>query len=171
VRPVRRPGAGNSRRDRGLLLGHLLGDVPVDRELDVNGRNRHPLYDLLTNQSDSSGRNGDVDWNFEKFLVSPRGEPVARFRPSMSPDAHEVIETLESILPGTAVPRWTTKPASEIEAGDRVRLQSGAELTATRVEETFLGREELICLIEDTPARWLAQPVTRKTAVEVLTAS
>jgi hypothetical protein len=75
------------------------------------------------------------------------------------------------VLPGSAAPHWSIRPASETEVGDRVRLPNGAELTVTRVEEAFLGREELICLIEDTLARWLAQPVTRDAEVEVLTAS
>ena len=143
---------------------------PLTEKLDVNGHNRHPLYTLLTRQPDRAGRAGDVQWNFEKFLVSPRGEPVARFRPTTVPDADELLEAVESVLPGGGAPRWSTRPACEVEPGDRVRLRSGAELTVTRVEEAFLGNEELICLIEDTPARWLAQPVPREAEVDVLIA-
>jgi glutathione peroxidase len=143
---------------------------PLTEKLDVNGQNRHPLYSLLTVQSDSSGSAGDVQWNFEKFLVSPRGAPVARFRPTTVPEAEELLEALESVLPGTAAPEWVTRPASEVEPGDRVRLPGGAELTVTRIEDGFLGRAELLCLIEDTPSRWLAQPVTRETEVGVLSA-
>src|SRR5215472_4125726 len=79
---------------------------PLTEKLDVNGHNRHPLYTLLTRQPDRSGNAGDVQWNFEKFLVSPRGEPVARFRPTTVPDADELLEALESVLPGTAAPEW-----------------------------------------------------------------
>jgi glutathione peroxidase len=40
-----------------------------------------------------------VQWNFEKFLVSPAGEIVARFRPSVEPEDDRVIATIESVLP------------------------------------------------------------------------
>src|SRR4051812_37445032 len=42
---------------------------PITAKTDVNGRRRHPLYGELTRQPDPGGRAGDVDWNFEKFLV------------------------------------------------------------------------------------------------------
>ena len=45
------------------------------------------------------GDGGDVKWNFEKFLVSPDGEVVARFRPKVLPDAEQVIEAIEAQLP------------------------------------------------------------------------
>jgi hypothetical protein len=134
----------------------------------VNGRARHPLYEQLTALPDRSGVAGDVQWNFEKFLVSPRGEPVVRFRPTTPPEADDLVEAIESNLPGRASPVWTTRPASEIGPGDRVIVPGGTELTVSRVEERFLGRDELICLVEDTPARWLAQPVQAGAEVKVL---
>lgn len=71
---------------------------PLTEKLDVNGQKRHPLYRELTRAPDTEGEAGDVEWNFEKFLVSPAGEVVARFRPQTLPDAPEVISALESIL-------------------------------------------------------------------------
>jgi glutathione peroxidase len=141
---------------------------PLTEKLDVNGPARHPLYALLTEQPDESGRAGDVQWNFEKFLVSPRGETVARFRPTTLPDDVELVAAIESVLPGGAVPSWSTRLAGEVVPGDRVRLRAGAELTVSRIDDSFLGRDELICLVEDTPARWVAQPLERGSAVEVL---
>jgi len=48
---------------------------------------------------DTDGEGGDVQWNFEKFLISPSGEVVGRFRPTVLPDAPEVIEAIEANLP------------------------------------------------------------------------
>ena len=48
---------------------------------------------------DAEGNAGDIQWNFEKFLVAPDGEVVARFRPMVLPDAPEVIEAIEANLP------------------------------------------------------------------------
>ncbi len=66
---------------------------------DVNGPGRHPLFVELTKATDAEGESGDVQWNFEKFLVAPGGEVVKRFRPRTEPDAREVVEAIEAILP------------------------------------------------------------------------
>ena len=72
---------------------------PLLEKTDVNGENRHPLYTELTKTADSNGQAGDIQWNFEKFLVAPDGEVVNRFRPRTEPDAPEVITAIEAVLP------------------------------------------------------------------------
>jgi glutathione peroxidase len=72
---------------------------PMTEKLDVNGPERHPLYGTLTATADEAGEAGDVQWNFEKFLVSADGRPVARFRPTVEPESQELIEAIESELP------------------------------------------------------------------------
>jgi glutathione peroxidase len=72
---------------------------PLLAKTDVNGPGRHPLYAELTNTPDDSGEAGDVQWNFEKFLLAPGGEVVNRFRPRTVPDAPEVIAAIEAVLP------------------------------------------------------------------------
>lgn len=72
---------------------------PLLAKTDVNGDDRHPLYAELTKASDADGNAGDIQWNFEKFLVAPNGEVVKRFRPRTEPDAPEVISAIEEVLP------------------------------------------------------------------------
>jgi len=72
---------------------------PMFSKVDVNGDGRHELYEELTKTEDAEGKAGDVLWNFEKFLVSPEGEIVARFRPLVTPEDPALIETLEANLP------------------------------------------------------------------------
>jgi len=72
---------------------------PLMEKIDVNGDDRHPIYAELTEVEDTDGSGGDVQWNFEKFLISPSGEVVGRFRPTVLPDAPEVIEAIEANLP------------------------------------------------------------------------
>lgn len=72
---------------------------PLTEKVDVNGPERHPLYAMLTTTADSEGEAGDVKWNFEKFLVSPDGDVVARFRPQVAPDAPELLSAIEAVLP------------------------------------------------------------------------
>ncbi len=72
---------------------------PLFEKIEVNGPGRHPLYEELTAKADAEGQAGDIQWNFEKFLVSPGGDVVARFRPMTGPEAPELVETIESQLP------------------------------------------------------------------------
>jgi glutathione peroxidase len=72
---------------------------PMTEKLDVNGPGRHPLYSTLSETTDAAGEAGDVQWNFEKFLVSADGRPVARFRPTVEPESDELIAAIESELP------------------------------------------------------------------------
>ncbi|WP_240194001.1 MULTISPECIES: glutathione peroxidase [unclassified Gordonia (in: high G+C Gram-positive bacteria)] len=71
---------------------------PLLEKADVNGDDRHPLYDVLTQAADAEGEAGDVQWNFEKFLVGSDGGVIARFRPRTEPDAPEVITAIEAAL-------------------------------------------------------------------------
>ena len=72
---------------------------PMTEKVDVNGPNRHPLYQRLTTVADATGEAGDVQWNFEKFVVAPGGAVVARFRPGVTPDAPELTAAVERALP------------------------------------------------------------------------
>ncbi len=72
---------------------------PMYEKVEVNGDGRHPLYEQLTAAPDADGAAGDIQWNFEKFLVAPGGEVVARFRPMTTPDAPEVVRAIEGQLP------------------------------------------------------------------------
>jgi glutathione peroxidase len=72
---------------------------PMTEKVEVNGPGAHPLYRQLTATADAQGDAGDVQWNFEKFLLSPDGEVVGRFRPRTLPDAPEVRAAVEAVLP------------------------------------------------------------------------
>jgi glutathione peroxidase len=135
---------------------------PITEKVDVNGRQRHPIYTELTSVPDADGKAGDIDWNFEKFVLSPVGEVVARFRPTTAPESDEVVGAIESSLP-----HWKSVPVSEVRAGDIVRSR-GDVLSVTRVEPGFMGRPDMVALIEDTPNRWYKRPVPPGHDVEVL---
>jgi glutathione peroxidase len=72
---------------------------PMTEKIEVNGANRHLLYDELTKVEDSAGVAGDIQWNFEKFLVAPGGRSIVRFRPKTEPGAPEVVAAIEAALP------------------------------------------------------------------------
>ena len=72
---------------------------PMFEKIEVNGADRHPIYTELTAVPDANGEAGDIQWNFEKFLLAPGGEVVKRFRPRTEPDAPEVVGAIEAVLP------------------------------------------------------------------------
>lgn len=67
-------------------------------KIDVNGEKAAPLFRYLTSKESGLEDAGPVKWNFEKFLISRTGEPVARFRTRVEPDSPEVIEAIEAAL-------------------------------------------------------------------------
>jgi len=68
-------------------------------KIEVNGPGRHPIYTELTSVPDAKGEAGDIQWNFEKFLLRPDGTVAARFRPRTTPDSAEVLAAIEASLP------------------------------------------------------------------------
>jgi glutathione peroxidase len=71
---------------------------PLFEKIDVNGENRHPLYEQLTKAEDAEGKAGDITWNFEKFLVSRTGEVIGRFRPQVEPEDPAIVDAIEASL-------------------------------------------------------------------------
>lgn len=72
---------------------------PLFQKTEVNGDGAHPLYKLLKETPDADGEAGDVKWNFEKFVVSPEGEVIGRFRSKVSPDDDSLRNLIEENLP------------------------------------------------------------------------
>jgi len=71
---------------------------PLTEKIEVNGEGRHEIYDALTELSDEEGKTGDIQWNFEKFLVDADGTPVARFNPATEPDDAALVAAVDALL-------------------------------------------------------------------------
>lgn len=71
---------------------------PLTEKLEVNGDGRHALYAQLTETADSDGEAGDIQWNFEKFLVGADGTVLGRFRPQTEPESEELITAIEAAI-------------------------------------------------------------------------
>lgn len=71
---------------------HYGVTFPLTSKLEVNGDNRHPLYQFLIGDGD------DIEWNFEKFLVNGEGQVVARFSPRTVPDDPTIVAKIQEQL-------------------------------------------------------------------------
>ena len=69
---------------------------PLTQKIDVNGDARHPIYEWLT--SDANGFPGDIEWNFEKFLIDRNGKPVKRYPPATTPEDAGLLQDISDVL-------------------------------------------------------------------------
>jgi glutathione peroxidase len=70
---------------------------PLTEKISVNGPDRHPLYDAITEAPDEAGRTGDISWNFEKAVMDAEGRIVARFSPRVDPEDSRIAVVLEQV--------------------------------------------------------------------------
>jgi glutathione peroxidase len=71
---------------------------PMTAKVDVNGEARDAVYEVLTAEADAEGNAGDIQWNFEKFVVGRDGEVLGRFRPLVEPDDPALRACVERAL-------------------------------------------------------------------------
>ncbi len=69
---------------------------PMSAKLEVNGAGRHPLYAWLTDPA--NGHAGDIEWNFEKFLIGRDGTVLSRYAPTVEPRANGVMNDIAAAL-------------------------------------------------------------------------
>jgi len=71
---------------------------PLFEKVEVNGERPHPLYAELSKTPDAAGEAGDIQWNFEKFLLDSTGSVVSRFRPATEPEDEQIISAIDRTL-------------------------------------------------------------------------
>lgn len=66
---------------------------PLTAKIEVNGPGRHPIYQWLTSEFA-----GDIEWNFEKFLIGRDGKVVKRYPPATKPDDKGLLQDVADLL-------------------------------------------------------------------------
>jgi glutathione peroxidase len=69
---------------------------PMSAKLEVNGPGRHPLYAWLTDPA--NGHPGDIQWNFEKFLIGRDGRLLKRYPPTLKPRDNGLMQDIADAL-------------------------------------------------------------------------
>ena len=69
---------------------------PMSSKLDVNGPGRHPLYKFLT--ASENGFPGDIEWNFEKFLIGRDGRVLKRYPPPTKPQDSGLMQDIADAI-------------------------------------------------------------------------
>jgi glutathione peroxidase len=68
---------------------------PLFSKISVKGDDKHPLYRYLTEQSPFPG---EVEWNFQKYLIDRSGKVVARYHHRTKPSAPDIVQDVERVL-------------------------------------------------------------------------
>jgi len=71
---------------------------PMFAKISVKGTDQHPFYTFLTNKQSNPGFDGDITWNFEKFVADKNGKIIARFSPKTTPADPKIVEVIQSAL-------------------------------------------------------------------------
>jgi glutathione peroxidase len=71
---------------------------PMTEKIEVNGSGQHPVYTELTAVPDADGTAGDIQWNFEKFVLAADGTILGRFRPRTEPHDPALLATIDKAL-------------------------------------------------------------------------
>jgi len=71
---------------------------PMTEKIEVNGEDRHEIYAELTQTPNDQGEAGDVQWNFEKFLVAADGTVISRFGPRVEPQDQRIVDAIEAMV-------------------------------------------------------------------------
>ena len=69
---------------------------PMMSKISVKGKNMHPLYEFLTQESKNGVVNSSVSWNFQKYLINPDGKLARVVSPRTQPDDPSIISWIET---------------------------------------------------------------------------
>ncbi|MBR9847394.1 MAG: glutathione peroxidase [Algicola sp.] len=68
---------------------------PITEKIEVKGSNQHPLYAWLTQIQKNSSSSSKVKWNFQKYLVDPKGELINYYYSTTSPTSSKIVKYLK----------------------------------------------------------------------------
>lgn len=86
---------GSNAEIKGFCLTKYSVSFPLFSKISVKGSDKHPLYRYLTEQSPFPG---EVEWNFQKYLVDRSGNVVGRFHHRTKPLSPEIVQEVERVL-------------------------------------------------------------------------
>ena len=86
---------GTNAEIKGFCLTKYSVSFPLFSKISVKGSDKHPLYQYLTEQSPFPG---EVEWNFQKYLIDRSGNIVARYHHRTKPLSDEIVRAVETAL-------------------------------------------------------------------------
>ncbi|MBI9018343.1 MAG: glutathione peroxidase [Phycisphaerae bacterium] len=88
---------GTNEEIQQFCTNNFAVDFPMFAKLSARGKDIHPMYKYLTSL-DIKGQTGAIKWNFNKFLIDRKGNPVGRYESKVAPDNDDFLKDLEIAL-------------------------------------------------------------------------
>jgi len=86
---------GTNQEIKGFCYTKYSISFPLFSKITVVGKDKHPLYQYLTEQSPFPGR---VTWNFQKYLVDRSGNVIGKYDPGLNPLSPTIVSDVEKAL-------------------------------------------------------------------------
>lgn len=86
---------GTNEEIKGFCFTKYSLTFPLFSKISVKGGDKHPLYRYLTEESPFPG---EVEWNFQKYLVDSNGTVVGRYHHRTKPTSDEIVRDIEHTL-------------------------------------------------------------------------
>lgn len=64
----------------------------ITEKVDVKGKSQHPLYTWLTQDVNNGVKSTSVKWNFQKYLISPKGEFIDYYMSATNPTSSKITK-------------------------------------------------------------------------------
>ncbi len=90
---------GTNARIRSFCREKLDVTFDLFAKISVKGDEMCDLYQFLTGKTAEHEFAGDIRWNFQKYLINPKGRIIARFDPRTSPEDKQMLAAIEAALP------------------------------------------------------------------------
>ena len=68
---------------------------PMTSKIKIKGKDKHSLYQWLTEKTYNKKGDYNINWNFNKFMVDPNGKLVEHFKSGVKPLSQDIISILE----------------------------------------------------------------------------
>lgn len=67
----------------------------ITEKVDVKGSKQHPLYQWFTQRTMNGVKDSNVKWNFQKYLVNPKGEFIDYYYSTTSPTSSKITKHIK----------------------------------------------------------------------------
>jgi glutathione peroxidase len=65
-------------------------------KVKVKGKDKHPVYQWLTEKKKNDYKDTKVKWNFQKYMINENGELVDYAKPATKPQSEKIISFINS---------------------------------------------------------------------------
>ncbi|MCB9231547.1 MAG: glutathione peroxidase [Bacteroidia bacterium] len=73
-------------------------EFPMFSKISVKGRDKHPLYEFLTTKKLNGVNDGEVKWNFQKFLIGRDGKLIKSIAPTTRVVEPKTLAEIQALL-------------------------------------------------------------------------